>query len=41
MELNNVVADPAYAAVLADLQADILAFQTSTQDDWIIKRVHE
>ena len=41
MELDNVAADPAYAAVLADLQADILAFQTSTQDDWIIKRVHE
>jgi N-sulfoglucosamine sulfohydrolase len=40
-ELNNVVAEPAYAAVLADLQANILAFQTKTQDDWIIKRVHE
>ena len=41
MELTNVVAEPAYAAILADLQADILAFQTRTQDDWLIKRTHE
>jgi len=40
-ELSNVAGAPAYAAVLAALQADVLAWQTKTQDDWLIKRVHE
>ena len=40
-ELSDTSADPAYAQVLATLQADILAWQTRTQDDWLIKRVHE
>ena len=40
-ELADVAGAPAYAAVLAALQADVLAWQTRTQDDWLIKRVHE
>ena len=40
-ELTNVASDPKYAGVLADLQSDILAWQTLTNDDWLIKRSHE
>jgi N-sulfoglucosamine sulfohydrolase len=40
-EVSNVAGDAAYAAILAGLQADILAWQTLTNDDWLIKRQHE
>lgn len=41
MEMTNVAQDPAYATVLQTLQADILAWQKGTNDDWLIKRQHE
>lgn len=41
MELHNVADEPSYAPILTTLQADILAWQTATADDWLIKRVHE
>jgi len=40
-ELDNRAAEPAFAGVLAALQADVKAWQTATNDDWLIKYAHE
>ena len=40
-EMTDQAANPSYSAILATLQADIKAWQTATNDDWIIKYVHE
>jgi hypothetical protein len=40
-ELTDVAADPAYAEILATLQADMRAWQTDTNDPFIVKYVHE
>lgn len=41
LESTNLVGDPAYAKVLADLQAKLKAFQARTGDPWILKWDYE
>lgn len=40
-ELVDRATDAAFGAVLSALQADIKAWQTTTNDDWLIKYDHE
>jgi arylsulfatase A-like enzyme len=40
-ELTNLASAPAYAGILATLQADLKQWQTATFDDWLVKYTHE
>ncbi|MFT6107920.1 MAG: N-sulfoglucosamine sulfohydrolase, partial [Planctomycetota bacterium] len=40
-ESNNLASDPGLAGVLADHKAKIRAFQTRTQDPWLLKWTYE
>ena len=40
-EANNLAADPTFAGILGTLKADLRAWQEATNDDWLIKYVHE
>jgi N-sulfoglucosamine sulfohydrolase len=40
-ETNNLAADPSYAKLLAEMKAELKAFQERTEDPWVLKWEYE